>query len=77
MKWNLFKWTSKDILDEEGYVIHKKGWYDYGTYDSLQVVQEIINHDVILYNHICMEDENADIEEPRYKIEQDWRGEEC
>lgn len=62
--WKVYKWFDKDVLDSVGCIIYKKGWVQVGTYPDMEAVQQIIEHDIYLYNCTC--DENTP--NPKYKI---------
>ena len=65
MKWAVYRWAYEDIVDEANYIIHKKGWYEIGTYNSLEVASNIVQHEIQLYNCTC--EDNTPL--PKFKIE--------
>ena len=70
MKWTLFKWTDNDILDDEGQIIYKRGWYVL-TYGTLAHIDEVVKHEIYIYNHYpASVVEQFKLGEPKFKIEQ-------
>lgn len=70
--WLVYKWFNNDILDEEGYVIHKAGWVELGSYSDLDSCKNVIQHDIYLYNCTCGEN----TPQPKYKVLSNFDGEE-
>lgn len=63
--WTIYKYANEDIKDSEGCIIYKKDtWYEIGTYDDLDAVKSILEHEIYLYNVTC----NSETPLPRFEV---------
>lgn len=64
--WVVLRYLENDLIDEEGYLIESKGtWHEIGSYNDLDAVKSIIEHEIYLYNCTC----DDDTPNPKFKIE--------